>query len=325
LGHRLSSIPRGRLGGKRGVDAPTVSIIVLNWNGLGDTIECLDSLKKIAYAGYQVVVVDNCSDGDDAEVLERQFDGYIHLILNDKNYGCAEGFNTGIRQVLEDSNSEYILLMNNDVVVDPGFLGPLVEMAESDEQIAIVGPKIYYYDYQGRNDVVWSAGGKIRWWAPEITCQVGENDSDVSKYQTTTTVDWISGAVLLFKRHLAEEIGILDARYFLGPADVDYCLRARSHGFTIVCVPSARAWHKVAASAKRAHIPRADPAAYYHFVRQSFPLPVYFYQLLLFPVLLSRWAVLYLRGNRDKHVLRTFVSAFARFILHSPRRNLQPK
>jgi len=302
-----------------------VSIIILNWNGLDDTTECLNSLKKMAYASYQVIVVDNCSDGNDAEVLRKRFGNYIHLICNDKNYGCGEGFNAGIRHVLKDSNSDYILLMNNDVVVDPGFLDYLVEIAESDEQIGIVGPKIYYHDHHERNDVVWSAGGKIRWWAPKIPHQLGQNDSDVSRYQTTTAVDWISGAVLLFKRCLAEQVGLLAPWYFLGHEDVDYCLRAKKHGFRIVYVPSARVWHKVAASAKKAHITYADPAAYYHFVRQHFPLPVYFYQLLLFPALLLRWAVLYLRGDRDKHMLRTFVSAFARFILHRPRRDLQPK
>ena len=66
----------------------------------------MESLKKVTYANHEVIVVDNCSDGDDAEVLKRQFDGYIHLICNDKNYGCAEGFNTGIRHVMEDCNSD---------------------------------------------------------------------------------------------------------------------------------------------------------------------------------------------------------------------------
>ncbi len=307
------------------MNAPVVSIIILNWNGLEDTTECLNSLMKIAYASYEVIVVDNCSDGNDAEVLNKRFGSYIHLICNDNNYGCGEGFNVGMRHVLNNSDSDYILLMNNDIVVDPAFLDHMVEIAESDGQIGMVGPKIYYYDHHGRHDVVWSAGGKIRWWAPKIPQQLGQNDSDVSKYQTTAAVDWISGAVLLFKRRLVEQVGLLDPWYFLGHEDVDYCLRARKHGFRIVYVPSARVWHKVAASAKKAHITYADPAAYYHFVRKSFPLPVYFYQLLLFPALLLRWGVLYLRENRDKRVLRTFASALVRFILQRPRRDLQAK
>ena len=307
------------------MDQPKVSIITLNWNGLEDTRECLESLKKVTYANHEVIVVDNCSDGDDAEVLKRQFDGYIHLICNDKNYGCAEGFNTGIRHVMEDCNSDYILLMNNDVVVDPGFLDHLVEMAESDEQIGVVEPKVYYYDYHGRKDVIWSAGGSVRWWAPKIPHQLGQNDSDVSKYQTTTTVDWVSGAVFLLKRRLAEEIGLLDPWYFLGHEDVDYCLRAKKQGYQIVYVPSATVWHKVGVSARKAHITYADPTAYYHFVRQCFPLPVYLYQLLLFPALLSRWAILFLKENRDRHALWTFLGDFIRFVLHEPKRSCYQK
>jgi len=307
------------------VDAPTVSIIILNWNGLDDTIECLNSLKKTAYASYQVVVVDNCSDGNDADVLERQFYGYIHVIRNDRNYGCAEGFNTGIRHVLESSNSEYILLMNNDVVVDPGFLDPLVGVAESDEQVAIVGPKIYYYDYHGKKDVIWSAGGRVRWWAPKIPHQLGHNAVHSSRRDSPAAVDWVTGAVFMFKRHLAEEIGLLDPCYFLGHEDVDYCLRAKKQGYKIVYVPSATVWHKVGVSARKAHITYADPTAYYHFVRKCFPLPVYVYQLLLFPALLFRWAILFLKENRDRHALWTFLGDFIRFVLHEPKRSCYQK
>jgi len=321
VGHGPSSIPGGRLGGKRGVDAPAVSIVILNWNGLGDTIECLNSLKNIAYASYQVVVVDNCSDGDDVEVLKRRFDGYIHVIRNDRNHGCAEGFNTGIRHVLRDCSSDYILLMNNDVVVDAEFLNHLVEMADSDEQIGIVGPKIYYYDYHGRRDVVWSAGGSVRWWAPKIPHQLGHNAVYPAKCDSPVAVDWVSGAVFMFRRHLAEEIGLLDPRYFLGHEDVDYCLRAKEQGYKIVYVPDAMVWHKVGASARKAHITYADPTAYYYFVRQRFPLPIYVYQLLLFPALLSRWAILFLKENRDRHALQTFLEGFIRFVLRGHRRS----
>jgi len=307
------------------VDAPTVSIIILNWNGLDDTIECLGSLKKIAHASYQVVVVDNCSDGDDAEALKRQFDGYIHLIRNERNHGCSEGYNTGIRYVLENFSCDYILLMNNDVVVDPEFLHQLVEVAESHEQIGIVGPKVYYYDYHGRKDVVWSAGGRVRWWAPKIPRQLGKNAMHSNRRESPVAVDWISGAVFLFKRRLAEEIGLLDPRYFFGHEDVDYCLRAKKRGYKTMYVPSATVWHKVGVSARKAHITYADPAAYYHFVKQCFPLPVYLYQLLIFPALLSRWAILFLKENRDRHTLWMFLKGFTGFVLHEPRRSCYQK
>ena len=85
---------------------PKVSIIVLNWNGLKDTVECLESFKKVTYPNYEVVVVDNGSEGNDAEVMASRYGDYIHLIRNDRNYGFAEGNNMAIRFALANSNPE---------------------------------------------------------------------------------------------------------------------------------------------------------------------------------------------------------------------------
>jgi hypothetical protein len=126
---------------------PKVSIIVLNWNGLEDTIECLESLRKITYPNYGVIVVDNGSEGNDVEVLKEKFGDYIHIIENDRNYGTAEGYNIGMRHAFESLASEYILLLNNDTVVDADFLIELVTVAERNGHIGMVGPVIYdYYD-----------------------------------------------------------------------------------------------------------------------------------------------------------------------------------
>jgi len=79
--------------------------------------ECFESLKKVTYPNHEVIVVDNASDGNDAQVLKEEFGDYIRLIQNDKDYGCGEGFNTGIRYALENSQPDYVLIMNNDIVV----------------------------------------------------------------------------------------------------------------------------------------------------------------------------------------------------------------
>lgn len=304
------------------MNCPKVSIIILNWNGLEDTIECLESFKKVTYPNYEVIVVDNGSDGNDAEVLKEKFGDYIQLVQNDENLGCAKGFNVGIIYALENSRPDYIMIMNNDMVVAPDFLDELVRVAEGDTQIGIVGPKIYYYDYKGRNDVIWSAGGKIQRWSVKIHRQMGENDDDLPKYQTITNVDWINGAVLMFKSGLAEEVGLLNPWYFFSNVDVEFCVKARRHGFKIVYVPAAKAWHKVGASAKKAHITYADPSSYYYFIKHNFPLYVYIYHLLLLPALLSWWALLYLIKHRDIHTLRRFLSDFARFVLQRRKQGL---
>lgn len=303
------------------MNQPKVSIITINWNGLEDTTECLESLKKVPCPDYEVIVVDNNSAGNDAQVLEERFGDYIQIIRNDRNYGCGEGFNTGIRHVLAHSRPEYIMIINNDVVVHADFLGKLLRVAESDEQIGIVGPKIYYYDYEGRKDIIWSAGGKIRRWALKIHHPIGERDEDLPKYQEIASVDWISGAVLMFRSELTEKVGLLNPWYFIGHEDIEYCLKARSCGYKIVYVPAAKAWHKVSVSARKAHITYADPSSYYYLIKQCFPRHVYIYHLLLLPALLTRWALMYLIRHRDKGTLRRFFGDFIGFML---RRQKQP-
>ena len=301
---------------------PKVSVIILNWNGLEDTIECLESLRKVDYPNYEVVVVDNASDGNDAQELTTKFGSFIKVIQNDKNYGCGEGFNIGIRYALAHSNPAYIMIMNNDIVVAPDFMSELVETAETGEQVGIVGPKIYYYDYQGRNDVIWSAGGRIRWWSLKIHQQIGENDNDLPRYQKTTEMEWISGAVMLFKSQITEKAGLLNPWYFLGHEDIEFCLNARRHSYRIIYVPNSRAWHKVGASAKKAHITYADPSSYYYLIRHSFPLYIYIYHLLLLPVLIFRWGVLFIVKSRDIKALCRFFSDFNRFLFKKRGRGL---
>lgn len=302
---------------------PKVSVIILNWNGLEDTIECLESLRNIDYPNYEVIVVDNASDGDDAQELKNKFGSYLKVIQNDKNYGCGEGFNTGIRYALAHSNPSYIMIMNNDIVVAPDFMSELVKIAETEEQIGIVGPKIYYYDYKGRNDVIWSAGGRIRRWSLKIHRQIGENDNDLPKYQKTTDRDWISGAVMLFKSQITEKVGLLNPWYFLGHEDIEFCLKARRYNYRIVYVPNSRVWHKVGASAKKAHITYADPSSYYYLIRHSFPLHIYIYHLLLLPALIFRWGVLYILKNRDRKALGRFFSDLNKLLSRRGKRGFQ--
>ena len=296
------------------MNQPKVSIIILNWNGLEDTIECLESLRKITYPNYQVIVVDNASEGEDVQVLQDKFSDYIHIIENDKNYGFAEGNNVGMRSALNSYHPAYLLLLNNDTVVAPDFLNELVKVAETKVEIGIVGPKIYYYDFQGRKDVIWSAGGIILKWRRWIYQGVGWNDNDLPQYQDIATVDWVSGAAMMFKSSVIEELSSLDPHYFFGDEDVDYCLKARKHGFKVVYVPAAKVWHKVGISRTKAEVSKykGEPNfvniySYYRLIRRNFSPLVYIYHLLLLPFILFQWGISYLVKRRDKETLVRFL------------------
>ncbi len=231
------------------MNQPKVSIITLNWNGLEDTIECLESIKKITYPNYEVIVVDNGSEGNDTQVLEERFGDYIHLIKNDRNYGGPGGHNIGMRYALNNSNSDYLLLLDNDTVVDPEFLTEMVKVAGADPAIGIAGAKIYYYDEPDRLQYL---GGKIDLWKMDIVLTsgiireriIGRKEVDRGQHDSIKEVEHIAFWCALFRIKSLESIGLLDERYFWGWGEVDYFIRAREAGCKIVYIPKAKVWHK---------------------------------------------------------------------------------
>jgi len=224
---------------------PRVSIIILNWNGLQDTIECLESLKKISYPNYEVIVVDNASSGDDVKILRDKYGDSVHFIANDKNYGFSEGNNVGIRYAL-GKQTNYVFLLNNDTVVDPSFLSESIEVAEEDNKCGILGGKIYYYFSPNR---LQSVGGKINWWTGRFQDYSGQ--VDIGQYDQRAERDFVYATAMLIKREVIEKIGLLDSKLFFGMEDFDYCARAQKAGFRVLYVPGAKVWHKQGASRKK--------------------------------------------------------------------------
>ncbi len=291
-----------------------VGVITVNWNGLADTIECLRSLRKQTYSNLHVVVVDNGSDGNDAECIREAHGDFATVIRTERNLGCAGGFNAGIKHMQSRVSPDYFLIVNNDVTADVDMVARLVEAAGSHPNAGIVGPKIYYDSYCGRSDVVWSAGGVIHRWGLKIHRQLGDGADDCPEFDTEREVDWVSGAVLLFRPEALRDAGCFNTWYFIGHEDIEFCLKAAAAGHRIVYAPQARAWHKVGASARKLNITYADPAAYYYLIRQTFPTHVYLYHLSLFPLLLARWAVLYVTRSRDRGALRRFAHDLRGFL-----------
>jgi len=123
-------------------------------------------------------VVDNCSEGNDAQALREQFGDYIHLIQNDRNYGYTGGNNIGIRYVLPTSDPGYLLMLNNDVIVAPDFLNHLVDAAEADASIGIVGPKVYYYGFPRH---LQTAGARVNMWTGQAP-SIGSRQIDAGQY-----------------------------------------------------------------------------------------------------------------------------------------------
>ena len=222
-----------------GVDRwPTVYFSILNWNQKDLTCGCLESLSQLDYPSYKIVVVDNGSQNGEATAIQTQFP-HVRVIKNERNLGFAEGNNVAIRYALE-CKADYVFLLNNDTEADPQMLKRLVEVAESDDDIAVVGPKIRYFD---EPQTIWSAGGIIKW--PGHPISLGLDEIDEGQYDTLEEVDWVTGCALLIKSHVIRQIGLIDARYFIYFEENDWCSRAKKAGFRIFYVPEAKLWHKI--------------------------------------------------------------------------------
>ena len=247
-----------------------VSIIILNWNGVEDTAECLQSLKKITYPNYEIIVVDNGSKGNDAGVLEERYGNYAHVIRNDRNYGYTGGNNIGIRYVLDKSSPEYLLILNNDTIAAPDFLDQMVKMAEGDDSIGIAGPKVYYHRLPNR---IQSAGARVNMRTGQASL-IGVKEVDTGQYDKQREVDYVSGCCLLMKREVIQKAGLFDESYFCYWDETDYCFRAREAGYKVVYVPGAKIWHKaplkLTVRDKNPTSGKASGLSYYFMARNNF-------------------------------------------------------
>jgi GT2 family glycosyltransferase len=220
---------------------PKVSIVVLNWNGLQDTLICLESLMTVDYKFFEIILVDNGSiDGSQEKLqnLARQ-NSKVHLVLNSRNLGFSGGANIGIRKAL-DQKADYVLLLNNDTRVSPSFLTHLVRVAVSGPNIGILGPKVYY---EGRESVLYCAGSRVIKALGQPLMR-GLRQKDYGQYNQQEAVGFISGCCLLIKKEVIEKIGLLDEDYFAFFEDLDWNIRAQKAGYQSVYVPLSVIWHK---------------------------------------------------------------------------------
>lgn len=233
---------------------PKVFIIVLNFNGREDTLECLESLAKLRVKDYELktVVVDNGSTDGSVEAIRKFKEA--SLIENKNNLGFAEGNNVGIRFAL-DEGANFILVLNNDTVVDKNLVVELLKAARVHKKAGILGPKIYFasgfeyhqsrYKEKDLGKVIWCAGGKIDW-ANLLFSHRGVDEVDAGQYDEAEETDFVSGCAMLVRREVFERVGLFEKKYFAYLEDTDLCLRAKKEGFQLLYVPTAFLWHKVA-------------------------------------------------------------------------------
>ena len=225
---------------------PRVGIVVVNWNGAGQTTRCLRALLAMDLADQAaVVVVDNGSADDSVSRLRSEFPS-VDVVALPRNLGYGGGCNAGVRY-LRERGALYVWLLNNDTVADSGALRALLRAADEGDAPAILAPKILA-PAAGGEPRIWSAGGTLRW--PWLERGMRCEGAPARACDEPAVVPWASGCSLFAPVEAFERAGLFDERYFMYVEDVDWCLTARARGIPTVFVPDARVWHGVSRSVR---------------------------------------------------------------------------
>ena len=235
----------------------TTCVATVNWNRREDTLQCLASVIGAPEVGY-VVVVDNGSDDHSVEAVRERFPG-VTVIQAGANVGYAVASNVAVDHFLTQTSCEFLLLVNNDLVLAPDAIRHLVRVGASSDSIGVCVPKIYYTT---PSDKLWYAGGYVNWWKGSSEHR-GKGEREAGKFNEPCDVSFACGAAILLERAVIEDVGLFDDRYYMFEEDVEFSLRLAATGHRIRYVPSAVAWHRVGASAEM----RGDAFVWYYLVR----------------------------------------------------------
>ncbi len=215
---------------------PLVSIVTVNYNGSEDTCEMIESLTKITYPNIEIIVIDNASPNDRPRVIKERFPSVI-LYESIINYGFAGGNNQGIMR----ARGEYVLLLNNDTIVDKGFLEPLISKLESDHTIGAASAKLrYYYD----RSIIQYAGYTPINHHTMRNFAIGHKEKDRGQYDKDTDTAYAHGAAMIVPMRVIREIGMMSYTFFLYYEEADWSYRIKRAGYRICYVHNSLVYHK---------------------------------------------------------------------------------
>jgi len=218
-------------------------VVIVNWNLPDDTLACVHSLLSEGFAPSAIWVVDNGSTDGSPERLAAYLPTQTHLIQSRENLGFAGGNNIGIRTAL-DAGAEWVLLLNNDTIVQSGMLNALADACTAAPDVRLWGPVIFYAAEPG---IVWSAGDRLMP-GTLATRSLWRNRTLPASVPAIVRVDFLTACAILVHAEVFHTVGLLDSRYFMYAEDGDFCQRARNAGFTLACATQATVLHKVSRS-----------------------------------------------------------------------------
>jgi len=281
-------------------------IVVLNYNGFDDTVECIESLLKIEDE-FKIVVVDNSESEDDFNKFKARFPKFrffyekhyervsdrVVFIKSLKNGGFSAGNNIGIRYAFFCGDFKYIWVLNNDTVVDKNALKFLKEKIEKvDKKVGFLGNKLLYYN----SNTIQAIGGKYNKFIAQAV-GVGAFEEDKGQYDREDIrkiVDYPVGASMFFKKEFLEEVGLFNETYFLYFEEMDYVIRAKNMGWDFDICYKAKVWHKEGKSTREHLFLRSEFSDLINlknriiFTKRYFPCYLPFVYLSFVPVIMNR-------------------------------------
>jgi len=219
-------------------------VVVVNWNGGENTLECIDSLRRQTFRTFDLVVVDNGSSESELRILDGRFGGTIRIMRLGENLGFPEACNRGFALAAE-ARYTYLMTVNNDTRLDREVMGALLAVADRDESIGAVVPKIYYWH---RPNTIQYAGGDCSL-ALGMTIHRGINTEDTGNFDEECDIGFAEASACLYRVSAIERVGFFDAAFFAYWEDADLSMRLLQAHYRLVYCPTAKVWHKVSSSA----------------------------------------------------------------------------
>ena len=220
---------------------PNVGIVISNYNGWQDTVQCLESLQKQTYRDFEIILLDDASTNDSVQQLQKHLTENTVFLPREANVGFAAANNVGMRRALADG-CDWVLLLNNDTVAAPDFLETLLRETPAG---AVSCPKMLFLDPP---DEIWFAGGELDRATGKVR-HLGGHEKDGPAFAEKKQVSFITFCCVLLPRQVIEQVGFLDETLFMYCEDVDYCIRLADAGVPLWFLPDARIWHKAGGSA----------------------------------------------------------------------------
>ena len=217
-----------------------LAIVILNWNGAKMLAQYMPTVLNYSRDEATVYVADNASTDSSLDLLRSEFPE-VRLIVLDRNWGFADGYNKALQQI----DAEYYLLLNSDIEVTHHWLTPMIEYMDAHEEVAACQPKLLSVFNKDSFEYAGASGGYLdRFGYPFCRGRIFDTvERDNGQYNNVANVLWATGAALLVRARIYNKVGGLDARFFAHNEEIDMCWRMRIMGYKVVCVPDSQVYH----------------------------------------------------------------------------------